>query len=151
MYHRSMSQQVVALGAWCDLVPEEEVRATPGGAHIRVHEFAILADGRRVTIRDDLGFSSWSRTYSSETGETRKVDPWRSITRESVEHEVRNNVVVPDDFEYTDEHPYGWLRELLLRQGIETTEEQLRAVPYTVELSDRLERRLSEESSSDGM
>ena len=139
-----MSAEVVALGAWCDLVPPEEDTATPGGASFRVYEFAMLADGRRVTLHGDRGFTSWTRT----TGETRFLDPWRSLTRESVESDVRN-VVLPDD-DSEDEHPYEWLRGLLLLQGIETSVEQLRSVPYTVEFSDRLERRLLDKRPSDG-
>jgi hypothetical protein len=168
-----VSADVVALGAWCDLEPPEEddttpggfarasarfgwspvppgeARATPGGAHFRVHEFAILADGRRVTIRDDLGFSSWSRRYEDDSGKTEKLNPWDHMTRESVQHDVRK-VVLPDDGDSADEHPYEWLRELLLRQGIETSVEQLRSVPYTVEFSDRPERRLRDKRPSDG-
>ena len=144
-----MSAEVIAFGAWCDLVPPEEDTATPGGASFRVYEFAMLADGRRVTLRDDLGFSSWSRRHDYDSGKTQNLDPWRSLTRESVEHDVRN-VVLPDDDDSEDEHPYEWLRELLLRRGIEASVEQLRSVPYTVEFSDRLERRLLDKRLSDG-
>ena len=56
-------------------------------------------------------------------------------------------VVLPDD-DSGDEHPYEWLRELLLRRGIETSVEQLRSVPYTVEFSDRLERHLQDKLPS---
>lgn len=136
-----MSAQVIALGAWCDFVPPEEAAATPGGAYFRVHEFAILADGHRVTVRDDLGFSFWSR----RAGSPGLLDPWRGLTRTHVEHDVRN-VVLPDDDASEDEHPYEWLRELLLQQGIDASVEQLRSVPYTIEFSDRLERRLQDGS-----
>ena len=111
-----------------------------------MHEFAILADGRRVTLRDDLGFSSWSRRHDYDSGKTHALDPSHDMTRESVESGVRN-VVLPDD-DSGDEHPYEWLRELLLRRGIETSVEQLRSVPYTVEFSDRLERRLQDKLPS---
>ncbi len=118
-YDRAMTAEVVALGAWCDVnlpeeerstpggfahagarlgwlvVPPEEAGASPGGAHFRVHEFAILADGCRVTLRDDLGFSSWSRRYDYDSGKTHALDAWHDMTRESVESGVRN-VVLPD-------------------------------------------------------
>ncbi len=169
-YDRAMTAEVVALGAWCDVdlleedratpggfahagprlgwsvVPPEEAGASPGGAHFRVHEFAILADGRRVSLRDDLGFSSWSRRHDYDSGKTHALDASHDMTRESVESGVRN-VVLPDD-DSGDEHPYEWLRELLLRRGIETSVEQLRSVPYTVEFSDRLERRLQDKLPS---
>jgi hypothetical protein len=66
----------------------------------------------------------------------------------SVESEVRN-VVLPDDDDSSDEHPYEWLRELLLSHGIDAPVEYLRSVPYTVEFSDRLERRLRDMNASD--
>ena len=117
-------------------MPPEEVDATPGGAYFRVHEFAILADGRCVTVRDDLGFSFWSRRAGSP-------GPWHGLTRESVENDDRN-VVLPDDDASEDEHPYEGLRDLLLQRGIDASVEQLRSVPYTIELSDRIERRLQD-------
>ena len=122
-------------------VPSEDARSSPGGAHFLVHEFAVLADGRRVTLRDNLGFSSWSRTHDYDSGKTQMLDPWQSLTRETVESEVRN-LVLPDDDSSGDEHPYEWLRELLLGHGIETSADRLRAIPYAVEFSNRLERRL---------
>ncbi len=51
-----MSIEVVGLGAWCDLVPREEDSASPGGASFGIHEFADLADGRRVTLHSERGF-----------------------------------------------------------------------------------------------
>lgn len=40
---------VVSLGAWCDLdAPTEESRAC--GTSFRVREFALLSDGREVTV-----------------------------------------------------------------------------------------------------
>ena len=134
---------VVALGAWCDLHVPPPGGATPGGVHFRVSEFAVLADGRRVTIRDDLGFSSWSRVLD-ESGHVHAVDPW-PLTRESLEADVRNVVLPDEDAEaLQDAHPYGWLSELLARQGIHASAEHLRSVPYSIEFSEHLERRLSE-------
>jgi hypothetical protein len=42
--------RVVRLGAWCDFVTEDEVR---------VEDFAVLADGRRILLPADRGFSAW--------------------------------------------------------------------------------------------
>ncbi len=131
-----MSAHVIALGAWCDLVPPEEDHSSPGGASFRVSEFAVLADGRRLTLHNERGFTSWLRT----SGQRQLMDPWMHLSRESVEADVRS-VVLPDDDFPEDEHPYEWLRELLLPHGIEMAVEQLRSLPYTVEFSDRLERR----------
>ena len=52
------------------------------------------------------------------------------------------NVVLPDDDDSQDEHPYEWLRELLRRQGVDVSVQVLRRAPYRIEFSDRLERRL---------
>ena len=118
--------------------------ASPGGADFRVHEFAILADGRRVTLRDDLGFSSWSRRHDYDSGKTHALEPSHDMTRESVESGVRN-VVLPDD-DSGDEHPYQWLRELLLRRGFRRPWSScVGAVPR---VRDRLEHRLQDKLPS---
>lgn len=107
---------------------------TPDGVAYRVREFAILDDGRRITIRDGLG-SGFS---------TRRPKPWHWLTREFIEHDIRTNVVVPDGTYFVDEHPYEWLCRLLAEQGIETSEEHLRSLPYTVEFPGDFDRRLEE-------
>jgi hypothetical protein len=136
---------VVALGAWCDLVPPEESAASPGGLSFDVHEFAMLADGRRLTLHTGRGFTSYARaSYPAGNEPSDEPDPWSLMTRESVESGVRN-VVLPDDDESHDEHPYGWLSELLRQQDVDVSVEQLRRVPYRIELSDRLERHLMAE------
>ena len=157
-----MNMEVVGLGAWCDLDHEaagpsnhhsasspagwsalaaDADRGNPAGVHLRVHEFATLADGRRVLLRDDLGFSTSIRRHDYDSGRTHALDSWDFMSRESLESDVRN-VVLPDDDASAEEHPYAWLSELLLEQGIEASAERLRSLPYVVEFSDRLERRL---------
>jgi hypothetical protein len=130
-----MSDEVIGLGAWCDFVPEEEACASPGSVSFDVHEFAVLADGRRVTLHaGELGFSvSGPRTHSSH--------PLGDLTAESIESDVRTTVL-PDEDDTEDEHPYEWLGALLRRQGTEASAESLRSVPYTVEFSQRLQRLL---------
>lgn len=67
---------VVRLGAWCDFKTEDEYRhqlAAQGlsaddvdqaveifkrGASFDVKEFAVLADGRRLTLHSERGFST---------------------------------------------------------------------------------------------
>jgi hypothetical protein len=60
-YGQSVNADVVALGAWCDLVPPEESTASPGGISFDVHEFAMLADGRRLTLHSGRGFTTYVR------------------------------------------------------------------------------------------
>ena len=131
----SVPADVVALGAWCDL-REPDAWQDPHTISFVVHEFAVLSDGRRVTLHTDRGFSGSVRTTDGQV-----LDPWTGLTRESIEHDVRN-VVLPDEDDTGDEHPYEWLRELLLHHGVDAPVEHLRSAPYTVELSDRLERLL---------
>jgi hypothetical protein len=140
-----VTTDVVALGAWCDLVPAEESSASPGGVSFAVHEFAILADGRRLTLHTARGFTSYVRA-SFPAGQQPSVAPgfWSLTTRECLEAGVRS-VVRPDDEDSPDEHPYGWLVELLGRHGVDASQEHLRRVPYRIELSDRVERRLAQQ------
>lgn len=147
-----VAMEVVRLGAWCDLVTEDEHRAelaamgmTGGGfeealhhfrraASFRVSEFAVLADGGRLTLHDERGFSSWDSSG----------DQWRHLTLEGVEADVRTTVL-PDEDDTDDEHPWNWLVELLLSHGITTSADRLRLVPYEVEFSERLLARLTNE------
>jgi hypothetical protein len=137
-----MSVDVVALGAWCDLVPPEECSASPGGASFVVHEFADLDDGRRVTLHTDRGFTSWTRS----PGDRELHDPWSYLTAESIEAGVRTTVL-PDDDQTEDEHPWEWLSGLLHQHGVEASVDGLKAVPYLVEFSERLSQRLGASGS----
>ncbi|NEK59301.1 hypothetical protein GCU56_15660 [Geodermatophilus sabuli] len=162
-----MGTPVVRLGAWCDLETEDEARRrlgaaaaetaavddpadpaaprpglfvpvpgtpvlSPGGIHFRVEEFAVLADGRRIRLHGERGF-----------GLSAGADPWRFQTLESLARDVRTTVL-PDDAEDTGEdHPWEWLVELLRARGVEASPDELRALPYDVEFSDRLRARVS--------
>lgn len=126
--------EVVGLGARCELVPPERDAASPGSASFDVSEFVVLSDGRRVTLHRGRGFS-----LSLGPG----TDPWAHLTAESLESDVLTTVL-PDDDGTGEEHPYGWLRDLLReRSGLDVPLEVLRAVPYVVELSDLVRRRLA--------
>ncbi len=105
---------------------------SPGSISFRVEEFAVLADGRRIRLHAERGFSL-----------SAGADPWQYLTLESLEADVRATVL-PDDAEETGEvHPWEWLSELLRVQGIEASPEELRGLPYDVEFSGRLRARLS--------
>ncbi len=96
---------VVRLGAWCDYSAESADQDGRSAA-FDVHEFAVLADGRRMTLHTERGFSL-------SGGD----DPWRYITLESLERDVRTTVL-PDDDAPGDEHPWEWLAELVRAHGI---------------------------------
>ena len=160
---------VVRLGAWCDFVTEDEYRerllrggwagpaGSPGwspvfpsvpsrvqadsvedlvedfkrGVSFVVHEFADLADGRRITLHEERGFTTSAQ--------------WRYLTLDDLERDVRTTVL-PDDDDTQDEHPWGWLAELLHVRGVDATAEELRLVPYDVVFSERLRARLGSPS-----
>jgi hypothetical protein len=107
---------VVSLGAWADLHD-----ASGGGTSCTVREFALLSDGREVTLLDDRG---WTTTA-----------PLSAI---SLTHVVRNiyNVVLPDDAEQTgDEHEWQRFEQRLREARVEVTADQLQALPYRVLVS----------------
>jgi hypothetical protein len=115
---------VVGLGAWSELA-----RSDQRGMDIDVHEFAVLDDGRRLTLHRDRGFST-SATH---------------LTAEHLESSVLTTVL-PDDAEVTGEdHPWEWLASLIQKQGTAVTPEQLKAVPYVLEFGPRLSALLRSE------
>ena len=136
---------VTGLGAWCDFVTEDEYRQRlvkdgwpaeeiehlvedfKRGVSFDVHEFADLADGRRLTLHEERGFTTSGQ--------------WRYLTLENLERDVRTTVL-PDDDDTQDEHPWEWLAGLLHARGVHATAEELRLLPYGVEFSERLRARL---------
>lgn len=107
---------MVSLGAWGYL---EE--SAGGGTSCHVREFALLSDGREVTLLDDRGW-----TTSAPLGEI------------SLAHAVRDvcSVVLPDNAEDTgEEHEWQRFEERLREAGVAVTADELRALPYRVFLS----------------
>jgi hypothetical protein len=112
-----MGVTVVGLGAWSELARRDET-----GMDIDVHEVAVLDDGRRLTLHHDRGFS----TSGSH------------LTAEHLESSVLTTVL-PDDAEVTGEdHPWEWLASLIQDQGVAIMPEQLKVVPYVLEVGPRL-------------
>jgi hypothetical protein len=146
---------VVGLGAWCDLVTEDEYRQRliregwpaaeienlveefKRGVSFDVHEFAELDDGRTVTLHQDRGFTG----STMASGGTAPDDQWRFLTLEELERDVRTTVL-PDDDDTRDDHPWEWLAGLLRDHGVEATVEELRVLPYDVVFSERVRTRL---------
>jgi hypothetical protein len=142
---------VVALGAWCDLVPEAEYGGSPGGLSFSVSEFAVMDDGRRLMLHAERGWTQWVRTAGppGQPPTEQPLDPWSMMTRDSVVQDALN-VVLPDDDDDPEDHPYEWLAELLAAQGVTASADQLRDLPYTVELTPRLESRLAAVAADPG-
>ncbi|CAN5173903.1 hypothetical protein BH20ACT24_BH20ACT24_01830 [soil metagenome] len=86
-----------------------------------MREFALLSDGREVTLLDDRGW-----TTSAPLGGI------------SLTHVVRDvyNVVLPDDAEETgEEHEWQRFEQRLREAGVAVTRDELRALPYRIILS----------------
>jgi len=101
----------------------------------RIDEFAVLGDGREISLRADRGFTL------SVSGPSGRVDPWRFLSLEDVEHDARC-AVMPDDDPPDDVHHWAWLAERLRANGCEATPERLKSLPYEIRFSDRLRVRL---------
>ena len=104
------------------------------GLSFDVHEFADLADGRRLTLRDDLGFTSGGPAPSAQ---------WHHLKLEQLERDVLTTVL-PDEDDTREQHPWEVLALLLRLQGVEVTGEELRLLPYDVVLSERLRARVTD-------
>ena len=124
---------VVRLGAECDPSRESGPRRS-----FRVTEFADLADGRRLVLRADRGFGS--RLHGPGADEPGAA--WRHETLAGLVADVLTTVL-PDDAEETGEdHPWEELAGLLGDRGVAVGADELRRVPYVVELGDRVRARL---------
>ena len=133
-----MTDEVVALGAWCEFEPEDASRASPGSISFAVSEFAQLADGSRVILHQgERGFSGSGPQGDSD-------HPLGDITAESIRSGVLMTVL-PDEDD-GENHPWEWLAERLLQHGVAVSPETLKTLPYTVELSDRVHRLLEARS-----
>jgi hypothetical protein len=108
---------VVGLGAWAELARRDQ-----SGMDIDVHEFAVLDDGRRVTLHRERGFSTSATQMTAGHAESSVL-----------------TTVLPDDAERTGgDHPWEWLASLVRSHGVAVTPEQLHAAPYVIEFGPRL-------------
>jgi hypothetical protein len=119
--------------------PFLDVDQTPddASASFDVAEFAICDDGTRVLLHEERGFT---------LGGGPSRDPWSGLSAEFLERDVLTTVL-PDDDDTDDEHPYEWLAELCRHHGLDATADDLRRLPYFVELSDEVRRRLAHRSA----
>lgn len=123
-----MTSAVVALGAWCELQHEDDREL-----HFAVQEFALLQDGRRLTLHTDRG--------CSQRG-SRPGSPWLYTDADSITRSALTTVLPDEDT--GEEHPWEWLAELVRVHGVAVSSDDLRGVPYRVELGERVTRRLAE-------
>jgi hypothetical protein len=127
--------RVVGLGAICDLRP---LRSGPRARSFSVSEFVALEDGRRVILHEDRGFTiGWRSSGESDPGDIQERKTLESLTRDVL------NVVLPDDDECTEDHPWWWLAELARARGLNVTAEDLRNLRYEVIFTDKVRRWLA--------
>ena len=128
--------RVVGLGAICDLRQQrfDDARSQS----FAVSEFVTLEDGRRVILHEDRGFTIGLRS----SGELGSSDIREHETLESMTRDVLN-VVLPDDDECAEEHPWSWLADLARARGLNVTAEDLRGLPYEVIFTDKVRRWLA--------
>jgi hypothetical protein len=124
---------VVGLGAVCDLHPQSPADARDQS--FTVGEFVALEDGRRVMLHDERGLTIGVRSGAgSDPGHVRD-----SLSLEQLTEAVLN-VVLPDDDERDEEHPWEWLAHLARARGLEVTADDLRGLPYEVTFTDAVRR-----------
>jgi hypothetical protein len=114
------------------------------------HE-AVLADGRRVVLLDDRGWSGQLSVYSNgeePPGERDLPGIWAYETVEGMKRTARD-VVGPDEpFDgrtQADIEADHWdaLARILRQHGVEITAADLEALEHVVELSDRVLARIA--------
>lgn len=121
------NSEVVGLGAICDL-GKHVVSRHGTSQSFSVSEFALLADGDRVVLHQERGFTIGSNGPSIQETET----------PESVTQNVLT-VVLPDEGEDDDEdHPWLLLATMATERGLNVAAEDLRGLRYKVVFSDRL-------------
>jgi len=131
--------RVVGLGAVCDLGPPG---SDPREQGFTVGEFVTLEDGRQVVLHEDRGFTDAIRS----TGEPAPADVRQGLTLEQLTRDVLL-VVLPDDDDATEAHPWPWLAELARARGLDVTADHLRTLPYEVVFTEKLRRWLAAYSS----
>jgi hypothetical protein len=129
--------RVVGLGAICDL---GSLRADPRDQGFLVSEFVTLDDGRRVLLHDG-GRGLMTSGVRSTGGWTAPDVRW-GLTLEQLARDVLT-VVLPDNDDDPEPHPWSWLSELARSRGLDVTPDDLRALPYDVVFADELRRWLA--------
>ncbi len=130
--------KVVGLGATCDRPGPTNA---DGSEYFTVGEFVILENGDRLMLHSSRGWTS-----SGVLGGPVPLSPAVGLTPTELIRRAWNVALTPDECEITegrdvDRMPHWrWLAELAQRRGLDTTPEQLRDLPYEVQLSQRVLR-----------
>lgn len=127
--------KVRRLGAFCSL--ERELLTQ---VDIKITEFMVLTDGRRITVDRGRGLSIAAVTIEGDTSS--HPSPFASLSYADLEVEVRAVVGFRDDLA-SQHHQWKWMISLLSAQGVHSSTEELMAVPYIVHFDDGISKRLS--------
>lgn len=138
--HPGRSVRVVGIGAICDFASEAPESGPSQSFSVR--QFVELENGRHVVI-DDRGFTQSSVRQLQVLEDGRRVvlenaAPARSGMTPDRMRQQALNVVLPDDDECEEAHPWLWLAEQARKQGIDVTADLLKELPYQVVLTQRL-------------
>jgi hypothetical protein len=153
--HRGCEDQlmgaVTRLLTFVDINDANDAGPDARSMSVTARQEAVLADGRRVVLLDDRGWSgtqgvSWDGERSEADRRRLELDSpgiWASETVEEIERTARV-VVGPDEpFEgrsQADIEADHWdtLARILRQHGVEVAAAELKALPHDVELSDRV-------------
>lgn len=140
---------VARLLTFVDIADEDDAGPDARRMSVSARHEAVLADGRRVVLLDDRGWSAqlgvvWDDEPSRQgRGLVELPGIWALETVEEMERTARD-VVGPDEpFEgrtQADMEAGHWdsLARVLRQEGIEVDAAELRGLPHDVELSDRV-------------
>ena len=116
------------------ILKERRAALESGESYFYVEEFADMADGRRVILRDDRGWSFWPVNSSDSQWKT-------AIGRELAKETIL--ILDPDD----NEHWMEWVIERLRLLGIEVDPISVHAAPFHVEFGPRVQNELRQLAS----
>ena len=97
--------------------------------------FGLADDLVGVLLAQDRGFTLGLRSSGeSGSGDIRAHETLESLTRDVL------NVVLPDDDECGEDHPWSWLADLARGRGLHVGAEDLRGLPYEVIFAEKVRR-----------
>lgn len=128
----------VGLGAICDLADGSRFG---GSQSFDVSEFIVLANGQRVLLHSDRGFTvGMGAAVRDRVAEVRDLVTEEDLVRSTL------NTVLPDTDD-SEPHPWTWLLELALSKGVMLSSAEIRELPYEVLLTQRVISWLTSSSS----
>lgn len=119
------SAEIVGLIAMCDVAEDQPESSRE--YRFAVTEFAQLATGDTVVMRDGLG---WTIGFVGSDGPPDIADVLTTV----------GQVVLPDEEDppNPEPRPWEWLVELASMRDLSATVEQLKGLPYRIFLSERV-------------